>query len=43
MAEIAQKRLKMAENGWKWIEMDRNGKNTIMAKTAKTAKIAKNS
>jgi|OM-RGC.v1.037683274 hypothetical protein len=36
----------MAEISWKWMEMDSNGwkwpKNTVMAKTAKMAKIAKN-
>jgi len=44
---MVQKWLKMARNSWKWMEMDRNGwkcpKNTVMAKTAKMAKIAKNS
>ena len=43
---MVQEWLKMAENSWKWMEMDWNGvkwpKNTVMAKMAKTAKMAKN-
>ena len=29
MAKIVKKWLKMAENSWKWMEMDRNGQNML--------------
>ena len=45
MAKIVQKWLKMAENSWKWIEMDGNGQKIPWPKWPKQQKwpqIAKN-